>query len=51
MSHTVPSLPELALVDDDDDDDVELVLSAGGPPEDDPAVDSPDPPGAVETPG
>ncbi len=49
MSHTVPSLLELALVDDVDD--VELEVSATDPLEDDPAVDSPDSAGAVDTPG
>jgi hypothetical protein len=49
MSHTVPSPVELVLVDDVEE--VELELSAPDPLDDDPAVDSSDPAGAVETPG
>jgi len=48
MSHTMPALVELVLVDDVEE--VELELSAAASLDDDPAVDSPDPAGAVETP-
>jgi len=51
MSHTTPSLLELASVDEADEVEVELEVSAADPLEDDPAVDSADSAGAVETPG
>jgi len=49
MSHTMPSLVELVLVEEVEE--VEVELSAAEPPDDDPAVDSSDPAGVVETPG
>ena len=53
MSHTTPLLLELASVDEDDEVElaVELEVSAADTLEDDPAVDSADSAGAVETPG
>jgi hypothetical protein len=47
MSHTTPSPVELVLEDDVE----EVELAAPDPLDDDPAVDSSDPAGAVETPG
>lgn len=49
MSQTTPSPVELVPVDDAEE--LELELSATDPLDDEPAVDSSDPAGAVETPG
>jgi len=51
MSQTMPLLLELASADEVDEVEVELKVSAADALEDDPAVDSADSAGAVETPG